>query len=112
MSQRWRLDSSCVTVEPLDDVWCQECGEGPQTHEVIIDLGSQTRPISDRLCEGCAKELAEELRASLPAPIDDAATETEDGHDEPEPESFLCLVCRAELPDNHRGRCPFCGERP
>ena len=27
-------------------------------------------------------------------------------------DTFECRTCTAELPNSHRGRCPWCGERP
>lgn len=62
----WRLDSSCVTVDDVTEK-CHECEADVATKAVMLDLGSQVVAISPRLCQGCAEELAEEVRSTLPA---------------------------------------------
>lgn len=61
----WILDSSCVTVEPIDRA-CPNCGDASASHLVRLDLGSQTVAIFEG-CEPCADDLAGEMKGMLPS---------------------------------------------
>lgn len=60
------LDRDDVRVDPYLPQ-CEECGDGPATCVVSIDLRSAGQTISvAACCDACGAELAERIREGLP----------------------------------------------
>lgn len=71
------LDKTCVMIEPLDPVPCDDCGDDTDgfgesvgqdaTKKVMLDLRGNGMEICVGVyCDGCAEEVASRLRESLP----------------------------------------------
>lgn len=67
MNEPIMIDSGDVTVSQLEPFACENCGEDPITHEVILDLRHMGETTSlFRGCSGCCDEYADRLRKGLP----------------------------------------------
>lgn len=62
-----RMDADDVTVEAIEPVRCDGCGERPVTHRVMLDMrGAGISSAVEEMCQACAASLALTIRASLP----------------------------------------------
>lgn len=60
-----KLDADDVSVVPIEPTGCDHCDD-PATHYVMLDMrGHGTKSAVAECCEGCARDIAASLAASL-----------------------------------------------